>query len=158
MPVERVVRKPASCLQGAAGATTLVEALAGMAILGGVLVTMLMGQARLVAQQARADERLEACRLADRLLEDWWQDPDSFPRNDSGAVSGTRSWQWRTQPVANEEAEAVGAEVVALELRRDEAAEDADENASLRIEVLLPAPPDLPPAALPAAADTEEAR
>jgi len=138
-----------------AKATTLVEALAGMAILGGVLVTMLIGQARLVAQQARADERLEACRLADALLESWWRDRDRFPRNESGTISGTRSWQWRTQPVANDEAVAVGAEVVALELRREDAAQ---EQPSLRIEVLLAAPPDLPPAALPAAPETEEAR
>lgn len=126
-----------------AKATTLVEALAGMAILGGVLVTMLIGQARLMAQQARADDRLEACRLADALLESWWRDRDRFPRNESGTISGTRSWQWQTQPVANDEAAAVGAEVVALELRHEGIGED---EAALRIEVLLPAPPDLPDA------------
>ena len=116
-------------------------------MLGGVLVSLLVAQSRMTAQRARADQRLEACRLADRLLESWWADKDNFPRSGQGTVSGLYRWRWRTgvavdkggkESKVGEEAEAAGAEVVVLELRREGTRGAGGGKPALRIEVLLP--------------------
>lgn len=93
---------------------TLVEAIAGSAILGSLLVAILLGAARLQAQAARAQRRIDACRVADRILEGWWAKRDEFPRRAEGSVAGRPGWTWRTQVVENESARALRGEVVAL--------------------------------------------
>ncbi len=120
------------------GGTTLVEALVGMALLGGLLVALLVGQAQLVAQRARAEEHLEACRLADQLIESWWSDQETFPRRSQGTVSGLYRWRWRTQVGPSKEAEEARAELVALELVRQGTETAKDPRAALRVELLLP--------------------
>jgi hypothetical protein len=104
-----------------------------MAILGGVLVAVLVAGARLTTQQGRAAQRLEACRMADGLLESWWPEREKLPRRGGGAVPGADGWSWRTLVVENAEAEALGAEVVALEIA-DARQPDA---ALVRVELLL---------------------
>ena len=54
-------------------ALTLVEALAGTALLGTLLASVLIANARLTAQSRHAQQTIDACRLADMLLEDVWQ-------------------------------------------------------------------------------------
>ncbi|MBE3070513.1 MAG: type II secretion system protein [Planctomycetes bacterium] len=95
---------------------TLVEAVAGTAILGSLLVSILIGASRFQAQAGRAERRLEACRAADGLLETWWAKREEFPRSAQGAVPGRDGWSWRTRVVESEEARALGGEVVALEV------------------------------------------
>jgi len=109
-----------------------------MALLGGLLVALLVGQAQMTAQRARADERLEACRLADRLIESWWSDKENFPRSGQGTVFGLYRWRWRTQVVPSKEALGASAELVALELVREGAETAKDRRAALRVELLLP--------------------
>lgn len=114
---------------------TLVEAVAAAALLGSLLVSILIGASRLQAQAARAERRIEACRVADRLLEGWWAKRDAFPREARGAVPGHDGWRWRVQVSENESARALGGEIVALEVFAPKASGD---RAATRIEVFLP--------------------
>jgi len=105
----------------------------GAALLGSLLVTILLGASRLQAQAARAEQRMEALRVADRLLETWWTEPDTFPRRDAGRLED--GWTWRTEVRPSEAARALGGEVVVLELFRAGA---AGEEPAVRVEVFLP--------------------
>lgn len=114
---------------------TLVEAVAGTAILGSLLVSILIGASRFQVQAGRAERRLEACGVADGLLEAWWANIGGFPRTGRGSVAGRDGWSWRTTLVENAGARALGGEVVALEVfgpggRTDEPA--------VRVELFLP--------------------
>ena len=117
------------------GGFTLVEALAGTAILGTLLAGIIVANARLISQASRARLRIEACEIADGLMERWWDKRDEFPRNEAGSVRGREEWRWRTGIVKNEAAEAMDAEVVALEVF---APGCRGTSPTARVEILLP--------------------
>lgn len=94
---------------------TLVETLAGMALLGTLLTAILIADARLKVQSRHAQQRIEACRIADALLDGWWKDRSKFPRMDSGTVNES-GWRWRTHVLENDHAEALNAQMIALEI------------------------------------------
>jgi hypothetical protein len=118
---------------------TLIEAVLGTAILGSLLVTILIGAGGLQAQMARADRRVDACRAADALLEQWWAKPEEFPRAASGKVQGRDGLSWRTRAVENPDARALKAEAVALEVF---APGQPGEKPLVSVEVLLPEKPE----------------
>ena len=131
--------RPAASRRGA----TLIEALAGLAILGTLLVSVLLASGKMHRQRGRTAQRLEAVRVADRLLEGWWQKRDEFPRDGQGTVEpggDGRAWSWRTTVVENEAARKLACEVVALEVFAPEAAAEtpAGKAPACRVEVLLP--------------------
>ena len=76
---------------------TLIEVLASLAILSTVLVGLIMAKARHSRQSTEASERIEACHLADQLLQLWWTGPDGVPTNSSGPIEGKPDWQWQTR-------------------------------------------------------------
>jgi prepilin-type N-terminal cleavage/methylation domain-containing protein len=133
--------KRKSGTSSACAGLTLVEVLAGMALLGTFLAAALVAGARLTAQRGDAERRLEALRVADELLEGWWRDVDNFPRHGEGRVSGRVTWHWTTRPVESEAARAIGCDVVALELRQATAAGagSTDGEPAVRVELVLPA-------------------
>lgn len=120
---------------------TLVEVVAGMALLGTFLAAALVAGAKLTAQRGEAERRLEATRLADELLEGWWRDVDNFPRHGEGRASGRVTWHWTMRPVENEAARKLGWETIALELRPASTVtdKDAEREPAVRVEVALPA-------------------
>src|SRR3954469_13058968 len=81
---------------------TLVEVVAGLALLATLLVAVLGTKARVTRQWAHANRRLEAIAAADKLLAAWWATPATFPRKSSGNVAGDAGLSWRTTPVGNE--------------------------------------------------------
>jgi hypothetical protein len=97
---------------------TLLEVVAGLALLASLLGALVMAKARYVRQAAAADRRVEAVAAADELLAGWHQNPRSLPRelSGSGAVSGDRRLAWRLRPVANAGVEELGGRVVRLEV------------------------------------------
>ena len=95
---------------------TLVEVVAGLALLAALLVAVLTAKARATRQLASANRRLEAVAAADRLLVGWWQDPAHFPRHASGRVPGENGFAWRTSPVRNDTVNALAASVIRLEV------------------------------------------
>jgi hypothetical protein len=114
---------------------TLVEALAGTAILGSMLVAILVGSARFQTLGARAERRIEACRVADRLLEHWWPHREKVPRNGMGEVPGCNGWTWRTRTAQNEDAGDLGAETVVVDVFAPNAGRD---DPAVQVEILLP--------------------
>ena len=112
---------------------TLVEAALGAALLGSLLVTILIGAARLQRQAARAERRIDALRVADRLLEGWWADPETFPHRSSGRHQD--AWTWRTDVRPYEAARALGGEIIVLEVYP--AGADGGDPAA-RVEIFLP--------------------
>ena len=115
---------------------TLIEALAAMAILGAVLAGILTANARMSVQAARASRRVEACRIADELLNAWWPKRDELPRSAGGQVKDRPGWTWRTRVVDSKAASDMNAEVVALEIFAP-GSNGASGAAAARVEVLL---------------------
>ena len=95
---------------------TLVEVVAGLALLSALLVTVLTAKSRATRQLASANRRLEAVAAADRLLVGWWQDRAHFPRQSSGRVPGDAGFAWRTSPVRNDAVNALAASVIRVEV------------------------------------------
>ena len=113
---------------------TLVEALAGTALMATVLVAILLAAGRMKAQSRGAAMREEGCLIADGLLRAWWPDRHKLPRDARGAVGGKAGWHWRTRRVASEEAAALGGEIVALEVF----APGGSGEPAARVEIVLP--------------------
>ena len=132
------VRSSRSWRRSARG-TTLVEAVLGTALLASLLGSILLAASRLSVQATQADRRIAACRLADRLLEGWWEKPDMFPRRGEGRLED--GWTWRIRAVPNDGASALRGEVVALEIL---APDPRDGAAAARVELLVPEEEDEP--------------
>ncbi len=95
---------------------TLVEVIAGLALLGSVLVAMLVARAGYMRQTARANRRLQAVAAADALLTAWHREPATLHPGAGGTVAGDGRLAWRTSLVPSAEADGLGARVVRLEV------------------------------------------
>lgn len=98
---------------------TLVEVVAGLALLASLLVALLLATARHTRQSADAERRLRAAAAADALLTGWWQDRANFPRAAAGRVTGDPDLSWRTRVVPNATLTELRAQVVRLEVSDD---------------------------------------
>lgn len=95
---------------------TLIEVVAGLALLSTLLVAVLTTKAKLTRQWSHAQQRLRATEAADALLTAWWQEPKTFPRQAEGLVYGEPGLRWRTTVVPNEPVNRLNASVVRLEV------------------------------------------
>ena len=99
---------------------TLIEVLAGLVLLGSLLVTVTLAKSRYTRQLALAQRQLEAVEIADSTLSQWWQEsPDSIPRNGKGLAktgTGGRALSWRTRQLDMQENEQTGFTIVRFEL------------------------------------------
>jgi hypothetical protein len=100
----------------AARAMTLVEVVAGLALLGSVLVGILLARGACLRQTARSNRRLEAVAAADALLTAWHQDPALLKPEGGGPLAGDGQLAWRTAIVPSAEARSLGARIVRLEV------------------------------------------
>lgn len=119
---------------------TLIEVLAGLALLAALLMVLLTARTRATLQWTRANERLRAVQAADRLLADWWREPKDFPREGEGAIPGAADLRWRTRIVPDHGSAELRADIVRLEVGRfapGGIGGDADP-AAVAVEVLLP--------------------
>src|SRR6476646_1672368 len=82
-------------------AMTLLEVVAGLALLASLLGALLLAKVRYARQAAGADRRLEAVAAADALLAAWHQNPQALPRDGSGMVPGDGQLAWRTRSITN---------------------------------------------------------
>ncbi len=131
-------RSTASWKRCAAG-LTLIEVVAGMALLGGLLVTILLARGRFVTRGRDIDRSLQACRIAEELLDRWWADRRKTPPRGTGDVPGHAGRRWRTRVVDNEAAAGLGARAVAVEiLPPNEGGEGGEPPPAARVEILLP--------------------
>lgn len=76
---------------------SLIEVLAGSALVGIVLVGAVLAHVRLERQRAMLLRKEAAILAADRMLSDWWKTPDAIPRRGHGPLSNDGlSWQVET--------------------------------------------------------------
>ena len=97
-------------------AITLVEVLAGTALLGTLLMAMIVANGRLIEQSSAAERRLDAYRILDELLDEWWANPEGVPREGEGALYGRPGWRWRTSTIDDPDAAELGGSIIAIEL------------------------------------------
>ena len=142
------MRKCAISWPRSAAGLTLVEAVAGIALLGSMLAAILVASGRLQTQAARSERRAEACLIAEDLLGQWFDKPEKFPRSAEGDVRDRPGWRWRTYTVTGARTEAarkLRADVIAVEVFSPGSpgspglARDPNAAAAARVEIVLPA-------------------
>jgi hypothetical protein len=92
-------RPPApSSIRNRTSGTTLIEVLAGLLILGTLLVSVLIARGRFAAQMAQADHRAAAVRALDAQLTTWLSGPpQNIPVGREGALADLPGTFWRTR-------------------------------------------------------------
>lgn len=102
-------------------------------------MAILLARGRFVTRGRGVERSLQACRIADELLERWWTDRRKIPPRGTGEVPGHDGWRWRTRVVDNETAADLGARAVAVEiLAPGEGGDDGEPPPAARVEILLP--------------------
>ena len=81
---------------------TLIEVVAGIALLGTILTTTVLAQARLLRQHQRALVKLQAVEAVDRLLTQWSVAGHEIPVGSSGVLLETPQVSWRTRLQRNQ--------------------------------------------------------
>ena len=96
---------------------TLIEVLAGLVILGTLLVSVTMARGRFLRQWAEADRRIIAARETDQLIEAWLSESSrDVPISSQGATDDSDHHPWRTRVIPSPAAASVGAIVVRLQV------------------------------------------
>lgn len=95
---------------------TLIEAVAGTALLGTLLVSVLVADARLRRQSRSARLRAEACAIADGFLRNNWDRRAELLMVGEGGIPGKRGWRWRASPADIPGAERLDGRGIALEI------------------------------------------
>lgn len=116
---------------------TLIEVIASLAILGTVLIGLVIAKAKHKHQSALAIQRIEACQIAEQILQDWWSSSDGVPEHDSGDIKGKPDWKWQTSILP-------GPELVESHSRPYQSDQQTDETSGalalqiIRLEILSP--------------------
>src|SRR3954465_11528004 len=85
-----------------ARAATLIEALAGLVVLGVLLVSITIARGRFVRQRAVAEQKLAAAAAVDQLMSNWMAGTGSnIPLASSGPLEGLPNHTWRTRVIEN---------------------------------------------------------
>lgn len=95
---------------------TLIEVLAGLAILGSVAVALLLARGRLLEQQMLAMQKIEGVKLADSLLAGWYAQDAGVPIGKSGQLPDYPGWSWETQTRNTATQDIINSEVVQLQI------------------------------------------
>ncbi len=124
---------------------TLIEVIAGLALLGWLLSAVVLAKARHTRQLAESNRQLEAIEAADLLLARWWavKDDIPLPRSGRGRVPGSDLWHWRVTPLARDEADALGIEIVRLQI--SDGRWDPQTPPAVEVDLVLPVEPIMGP-------------
>jgi Tfp pilus assembly protein PilV len=96
---------------------TLIEVLAGLVILGTLLVSVTMARGRFLRQWAEADHRIVAAHETDQLIETWLTESSrNVPVSSQGATDDSDHHPWQTRVMPSPAAASVGAIVVRLQV------------------------------------------
>ncbi len=95
---------------------TLIEVIAGLAILGSLLAATVLARVAYTRQWVKANQKLEAVAAADALLAQWWRAPEGLPVSGAGDVPGWEKLTWRTHELPDDAAASIGGRVVRLEI------------------------------------------
>ena len=99
-------------------AFTLVEVIAGIALLGTLLAGLMLGFSAHVRQYKAARQRIQATEMLDRQLEQWYAEGSELPIDREGALSSEPPLTWRTSTVRSPQAVRLNAVIVRVEVRR----------------------------------------
>jgi type II secretory pathway pseudopilin PulG len=81
---------------------TLIEALAGLVVLGTLLVSITIARGRFVRQRALAEQKIAAATAVDSLVSNWMAGSGSaIPLSAAGALDGLPNHTWRTRVIEN---------------------------------------------------------
>lgn len=122
-------------------AMTLIEVVAGIALLGTVLATTVLAQSRLLRQHQRALLKLQAVEATDRLFSQWSIEGRSIPRQSTGILIESPLVNWQTRPAADQRDGALAISVV--EFTAVAASDPSDMPPLVRVELAVP-PKELP--------------
>lgn len=101
---------------------TLIEILAGLAVLGVLISSIMIARGRALRQWADADAKVQATRAVDTLLASWLADPtgpDRIPVPATGQLADLPDCTWRTTFFADPATRQLGVGVVRLEVFKD---------------------------------------
>jgi Tfp pilus assembly protein PilE len=121
---------------------TLVEVVASLLLLACLLTGILTAYANHARQIRRAQLRLRAVTIADRMLTGWIRTSTAIPENSSGTVPDDATLKWQTRTVDGPEShEAMGIHVVRLEILGATRAQEPEKNDPLVVvDLAAPAP------------------
>ena len=109
----RLIPSSAPCRRG----TTLVEVVAGLAVLGVLIASAATARARFSRQWAEAQRKLSAADAVDRMVAGWFDGGrDLIPVNARGNLEGLESMTWRTSIRRDEAAESLESAIVRLDV------------------------------------------
>ncbi|QDV88868.1 type II secretion system protein [Planctomycetes bacterium TBK1r] len=97
-------------------AFTLLEIIVALALMGSVLVASLLAFSRHRQQLSMAEKRLEATRIADRLVHELSAQQGGLPIASRGAVAGKGDWVWQTSLIGSTVLATVEMQVVRFEI------------------------------------------
>lgn len=118
-------------------AFTLVEVIAGIALLGTLLAGLMLSFSAHVRQYQAARLRIQAIEKLDRQLELWYADDGTLPIDSEGPLSSQPPLTWRTLTVRSPQAERLNSVIVRVEVRRPERADSSPP--VVAVELLHPA-------------------
>ncbi len=125
-------------MQNRARAMTLIEVVAALALLGAILTGVVLAKARLARQWYVAEYRLRAVEAVDDLVVGWMIADAGVPIDAHGELTDGLVWRTRVNP--ERQAEALGARVIRLEVRREVATQEEALGATplLTLDLLAP--------------------
>jgi type II secretory pathway pseudopilin PulG len=97
---------------------TLVEVVAGLALLGSVLVGLLLTRTALMRQRIAADERLAAVHACDQLLAQWRAEGREVPVSAWGLLGDDDRFRWSTHLAGTQRIEPLAVDVVQLDVAK----------------------------------------
>ena len=98
-------------------ASTLIEVLAGLVVLGTLLVSVAITRGRFMRQWSDADKRLQATQAADAQLAIWLATPKAdVPVPAVGPLDGAPGFSWRTSFVRDPAAGLMSATIVRMQV------------------------------------------
>src|SRR6266566_405840 len=99
---------------------TLIEALAGLVILGTLLVSITIARGRFIRQRGLAEQKIAAAAAVDRLIAKWMAGSGAaIPVSAQGPLDGVANHSWRTHTIHDQSASEMGASIVRLEVISD---------------------------------------
>lgn len=99
---------------------TLVEVVAGMTLLASLATGMLLAYGAHQKQLRRAEQRINAVDVADKLLGQWYSSNVSIPRNRLGRVIAKQEpWIWKTQTIEVASVGSTPVERIRVEIYRE---------------------------------------
>ncbi len=126
---------------------TLLEVLAGLAILGTLFTAMLFAQRDHRSQFERAQRKMIAVEAADQLLTHWWSQSSLIPQDAAGQVAEEvpdlkrehARLSWRTQRIAQPNASRLNVQVIRLEIFTPTAANLSPQTPDAFVDFIVPA-------------------